>query len=123
MSADGLGSKLQDGIRVLTLASPPANALTTGLRVALMQALAEAARTGTPVVIRGEGPGFSSDLPLDPDHGHPDLADLCRAVAESPVPVVALLHGLVAGPGAELALAARARLADPACRIAFGAWG
>lgn len=119
MSADRLGSELHDGIRVLTLASPPVNALTVELRLALMQALAAATRAGTPVVIRGEGAGFSSDLPLDPDHGHPDLADLCRAVAESPVPVVALLHGLVTGPGAELALAARTRLADPACRIAF----
>lgn len=41
-------------------------------------------------------------------------------IEDSAVPVVAVLQGLVTGPGAELALAARARLADPRrLRLAF----
>ena len=121
MSAHGLKTELRDGIRVLTLTNPPANALTPALRRALMSELAAAPGTCQAIVLQAEGPAFSSDLPLDPDPAPPTLADLCQAVADCPVPVVAVLQGLVTGPAAELALAARARLADPACRIAFAA--
>lgn len=119
MSAIGLKTELRDGIRVLTLANPPGNALTPALRAALLEEITAAATACKAVVIQAEGAGFSSHLPLDPDSAEPSLAALCRAVAECPVPVVAILRGLVTGPGAELALAARARLADPTCRIAF----
>ncbi|WP_137112451.1 enoyl-CoA hydratase-related protein [Rhodobacter sp. SY28-1] len=119
MSANGLKSELRDGIRVLTLANPPGNALTPGLRRALLAELLAAPGSCTAIVLQAEGPTFSSHQPLDPDPATPTLADLCRAVADSPVPVVAVLQGLVTGPGAELVLAARARLAGPTCRIAF----
>ena len=39
MSADGLSVELRDGIRILTLANPPLNDLTPGLRAALLEAL------------------------------------------------------------------------------------
>jgi 3-hydroxyacyl-CoA dehydrogenase len=119
MSAIGLKSELHGDVRVLVLANPPSNALTPALRAALLSEIAEAASHGKAIVIQAEGAAFSSHQPLDPDPDEPSLATLCRAVADCPVPVVAVLRGLVTGPGAELALAARARLADPTCRIAF----
>lgn len=119
MSANGLKTELRDGIRVLTLANPPGNALTPALRQAMLAEIETAPGTCTAIVLQAEGPAFSSHQPLDPDRDAPDLSTLCQAVADSPVPVVAILQGLVTGPGAELALAARARLSDPTCRIAF----
>lgn len=119
MSANGLKTEQRDGIRVLTLANPPGNALTPALRAALVTEIASAVSGCKAIVIQAEGAGFSSHQPLDPDTAEPSVAALCRAVADCPVPVVAVLKGLVTGPGAELALAARARLADPTCRIAF----
>ncbi|MGL4235451.1 enoyl-CoA hydratase-related protein [Tabrizicola sp.] len=119
MSAEGLKVELQDGIRVLTLANPPTNALTSEIRAALLGQIAHPTEDCRGFVLAGEGASFSSHLPLDPDHSDPSLAELCRAVAECPVPVVAVVHGLVTGPGAELALAARARLAASSLRIAF----
>ncbi|WP_333817784.1 enoyl-CoA hydratase-related protein [Tabrizicola sp.] len=117
MSAVGLKVEWRDGILILTLAHPPANELSPGLRAGLIEALATPDAKG--VVIAAEGPNFSAQLPLDPDSGSPSLADLARAVADCPVPVVAVLQGLVTGPAAELVLAARARLAGPGLRIAF----
>lgn len=119
MSAIGLKTELRDGIRVLTLANPPGNALSPVLRKALLAELETAPATCKAIVLQAEGPAFSSHQPLDPDREKPGIAELCRAVADCPIPVVAILQGLVTGPATELALAARARLADPTCRIAF----
>ena len=123
MSADGLKVDLRDGMLVVTLANPPLNEVTPVLRAALLAALANPPDGCRGIVISAEGPHFSGHLPVgSPVAGaavSPTLADLCRAVEDSAVPVVAVLRGMVTGPGAELALAARARLADPSLRLAF----
>ena len=119
MSADGLKADLRDGILILTLANPPLNDLSPDLRAALLQAIEMRDASCRGIVLAAEGPNFAASAPIAPEQGQPDLAQLCRAVADCPVPVVAVLQGLVTGPGAELALAARARLAHPGLRIAF----
>ncbi len=119
MSADGLRVELRDGILILTLANPPLNDLTPGVRAALLQALTAPGEACRGIVLAADGPNFAGNLPIAPDADEPRLGELCRAVAESPMPVVAVLQGLVTGPGAELALAARARLASPGLRLAF----
>ncbi|MBN8630194.1 MAG: enoyl-CoA hydratase/isomerase family protein [Rhodobacterales bacterium] len=119
MSADGPKVELRDGILILTLANPPFNDLGPGLRAGLLQAIAGRDETCRGIVLAAEGPHFAGQLPLSSDDAAPTLGELCLAVAECPVPVVAVLKGLVTGPGAELALAARARLADPGLRLAF----
>lgn len=117
MSAEGLLVDLRDGILVLTLSHPPLNDLTPALQAALLQAIrAQAGCRG--IVLAAEGAHFSGHLPLSRDP-QPLLAELCQAVEDSPAPVVAVLRGFVTGPGAELMLAARARLAEPGTRIAF----
>lgn len=118
MSADGLKVELRDGILVLTLANPPVNELSPPLRQALLHSLRSPGEAKG-IVLAAEGPAFSAHQPIDPDRAAPTLAELCRAVADCPIPVVAVLQGAAIGPGAELALAARARLATPAARIAF----
>jgi len=119
MSAEGLKVERRDGIIILTLAHPPSNALMPGLRTGLLQVISAPEAWCRGIVLAAEGPNFASHLPLQPDAEEPTLADLCRAVADCPVPVVAVLKGLVVGPGAELALAARARLGAPGLKLAF----
>ncbi len=119
MSADGLKVAQHDGILVLTLVLPPQSSLTADLRATLLREVSARPEAYRAVVLHAEGPAFFGQLPIDADRGQPDLATLCRAVAECPVPVVAALQGFVTGPGAELALAARARIADSGCRISF----
>lgn len=117
MVAPGLTVERRGRALVLHLASGPANPLDAALRAALIAAVA------TPdcdrIVLAGAGATFSSAVPLAPDGALPTLAELCAAIEAAPVPVVAALHGLAVGPGAELALAAEARIAAPTTRIAF----
>lgn len=115
----GLVAELRDGLLILTLDLPPSNALRPALRADLLAALRDKVPGCRAVVIAGAGVNFSSAVALEPDMALPALAAVTDAIAGCPVPVVAALHGLVMGPGAELALAASARVASAGCRIAF----
>ena len=117
MGAERLRVERRGGALVLTLATGPSNALSHAVRAALIHELSRADADW--IVLAGAGATFSSGLPIEPDPHVPDLAELCAAVETAPVPVVVSLHGLVMGPGAELALAAGLRLAAPGTRIAF----
>lgn len=120
----GLGEVREDrvgDVLVLVLDHPPLNLLTAEMRRILMARLTQTADLGG-IVICGAGPVFSGGPPagLGDGDGAPDLATLCRAVEECPVPVVVALCGLVTGLGAELALAAHARVADEGASLGFG---
>lgn len=119
MAAAGIKHEMRNGVRVLTLAHPPSNALAVSVRRLLLAAVSNPGDECRAIVLAGQGATFSSALALEPDTATPTLYDLCQAIATAPVPVVAALHGLVMGPGAEVALAAQARIAAPGCRIAF----
>ncbi|MBL9051603.1 MAG: enoyl-CoA hydratase/isomerase family protein [Tabrizicola sp.] len=119
MPADGMTIEARDDVLVLTLANPPGNSLTPGLRLALMKVIRDRVPRASALVLAAEGRNFSSVLPQSSDLARPGLGELCQAVADCPVPVVAVLHGTVMGPGAELALAAQARIAAPDLRLAF----
>ncbi|AZL57465.1 enoyl-CoA hydratase/isomerase family protein [Tabrizicola piscis] len=119
MATGGLLVDFQDRTLILTLANAPSNGLTPALRAALLTELATPFAGCDSVVLAGAGVNFSSLLPMEPDTAQPSLADLCRAVSGASVPVVAAIQGLAMGPGAELALAAHARIGAPGCRIAF----
>ena len=84
------------------------------------------------LVLAGEGRGFCSGGDVDEIIGATlamDTAQLLdfnrmtgqvvRAVRECPFPVIAAVHGVAAGAGAVLALAADFRVADPSARFAF----
>jgi len=121
---DAVQTDLRDnGVLVICLDHPPVNALTPNLRAALMQALGQ---TGDQrvhaVVIAATGRNFSAASgaePLETPPNTPTLAELCRAIEDLPLPVVVALQGAAIGPGAELALAAHARVADHTARIVF----
>ncbi|QCD58795.1 enoyl-CoA hydratase family protein [Streptomyces hawaiiensis] len=127
--------EVADGVATVTLARPEKlNALTFGAYADLRDLLAELSRERSvrALVLAGEGRGFCSGGDVDEIIGATlsmDTAQLLdfnrmtgqvvRAVRECPFPVIASLHGVAAGAGAVLALAADFRVADPTARFAF----
>ncbi|MFF0226427.1 enoyl-CoA hydratase family protein [Streptomyces sp. NPDC004629] len=124
-----------EGVATVTLARPEKlNALTFGAYADLRDLLAELSRERSvrALVLAGEGRGFCSGGDVDEIIGATlalDTAQLLdfnrmtgqvvRAVRECPFPVIAAVHGVAAGAGAVLALAADFRVADPSARFAF----
>ncbi|MEU2157207.1 enoyl-CoA hydratase family protein [Streptomyces sp. NPDC019396] len=125
----------QDGVATVTLDRPEKlNALTFGAYADLRDLLAELSRERSvcALVLGGEGRGFCSGGDVDDIIGATlamDTAQLLdfnrmtgqvvRALRECPFPVIAALHGVAAGAGAVLALAADFRVADPTARFSF----
>ena len=91
------------------------NAFNRSMRAALTDALQTAADDASirAVVLRGEGPGFCAgqdlaDVPDDVDLGallEQEYAPIIRLIRTMPKPVLATVHGVAAGAGANLALA------------------
>jgi enoyl-CoA hydratase/carnithine racemase len=130
------GEDLAPGVRVLTLARPEAyNALDSALTAALHEALVRAAGDGVrALVLHGDGPGFCAGHDLGELRAQQDpaaLEDLFRrcsammmAVAESPVPVIAAVHGVASAAGCQLVASCdlavaseRARFVTPGVNI------
>ncbi|MFI9201817.1 enoyl-CoA hydratase family protein [Streptomyces sp. NPDC053048] len=126
---------LDDGVATVTLARPDRlNALTFGAYADLRDLLPELARDGSvrALVLGGEGRSFCSGGDVDEIIGATLAMDtgrlldfnrmtgqVVRAVRECPFPVIAAVHGVAAGAGAVLALAADFRVADATARFAF----
>jgi enoyl-CoA hydratase/carnithine racemase len=126
---------VSEGIGTVTLDRPgKLNALTFEAYADLRDLLAELPhRADTQVlVIRGSGRAFCSGgdvneiigatLAMSPD----DLlaftrmsGEVIREMRDCPVPIIAAVHGMAAGAGAVIALAADFRVCTPAARFAF----
>ena len=111
---------------VLVLAQPPVNALSAGLRLALMQALQTALADPQiiAVVLRGTGKGFSAGADIaEFGKSNPDqspaigLGALCQMIENAAKPVIAALHGMALGGGLELALSAHYRVAEASASL------
>ncbi len=108
---------VEGGIATVTLNRPDKlNALTRGMREALLGALDRAASDARVVVLTGMGRGFCAGQDLG-DVGRFEDLDLGAVLREEyepllaritgcPVPVIAAVNGVAAGAGANLALAA-----------------
>lgn len=112
----------REGVRIVRLDRPVANALTPDLRADLVQALRDAVADPEcrAVVIGAVGPGFSSGVDLtehDAPPVPPSVADLCHEIEVCTKPVVVAVHGGVLGAGVALALAAHACVARADARI------
>ncbi|WP_424211308.1 enoyl-CoA hydratase family protein [Streptomyces sp. BI20] len=128
-------TRTEDEVVTVTLARPERlNALTFGGYADLRDLLAELSRERTTraLVLAGEGRGFCSGGDVEEIIGATLALDtaalldfnrmtgqVVRALRECPFPVIAALHGVAAGAGAVLALAADFRIADPTARFAF----
>ncbi|GAB2524426.1 enoyl-CoA hydratase family protein [Nocardiopsis aegyptia] len=124
-----------DGVATVTLDRPDKlNALTFEAYADLRDLLLELPHRGDTrvLVLRGSGRGFCSGgdvdeiigatLRMDPD----DLlaftrmtGEVVKAMRECPVPVIAGVHGIAAGAGSVLALAADFRVVARSARFAF----
>lgn len=111
---------LRDGIAVITLDRAPVNALSAPLRQGLMHALDMARSSARAAVIRAKGPVFSAGgdiTEFDADPIPPALPEVCAAIEDMPIPVVAAVRGAALGGGCELALAAHYRVAGREARF------
>ncbi|PSL00279.1 enoyl-CoA hydratase/carnithine racemase [Murinocardiopsis flavida] len=124
-----------DGVATVTFARPDKlNALTFGAYADLRDLLAELPHRGDTrvLVLRGQGRGFCSGGDVDEIIGatlamEPDdllaftrmTGEVVKAMRECPVPIIAAVHGIAAGAGSVLALAADFRILARSARFAF----
>ncbi len=124
-----------DGVATVTLDRPDKlNALTFEAYADLRDLLAELPQRGDArvLVVRGNGRAFCSGGDVNEIIGAtlamaPDellaftrmTGEVIRLMRECPVPIIAAVHGMAAGAGAVIALAADFRVCTPAARFAF----
>jgi enoyl-CoA hydratase/carnithine racemase len=124
-----------DGVATVVLDRPDKlNALTFEAYADLRDLLAELPHRGDTrvLVVRGNGRAFCSGGDVHEIIGatlsmRPDellaftrmTGDVIQRMRECPVPIIAAVHGMAAGAGAVIALAADFRVCTPAARFAF----
>ena len=129
------GFSVTDGVGTLTLDRPDKlNALTFEAYADLRDLLAELPQRGDArvLVVRGSGRAFCSGGDVNEIIGvtlsmaPAELlaftrmtGEVIRGMRECPVPIIAAVHGIAAGAGAVIALAADFRVCTPAARFAF----
>ena len=117
MQYQTITSTMSGDVAILTLNRPDVmNALTSQLRIELLDALQRATQTARAVVLTGAGRAFCSgqDLGDATSLGAVDMERLLRdeyepllnAIYTCPIPTIAALNGAAVGAGANLALAA-----------------
>ncbi|MAN79532.1 MAG: 3-hydroxyacyl-CoA dehydrogenase [Rhodospirillaceae bacterium] len=115
---------IKERIAVVTIDSPPVNALGHAVRSGVMAALdkAEADDAVDAVVIRGAGRCFSGGADIrefGTPPAEPTLRQVCARVEDFPKIVVAALHSTAFGGGLELPLSCHYRVADASAQIAL----
>ena len=117
MQYQTITSTISGDVAILTLNRPDVmNALTSQLRIELLDALQHATQTARAIVLTGAGRAFCSgqDLGDATSLGAVDMERLLRdeyepllnAIYTCPIPTIAALNGAAVGAGANLALAA-----------------
>ena len=113
----------RDGeIAVLTMNSPPVNALGLALRSGVVEAIraVDSDPAVKAIVLMGAGRGFSGGADItefSKPPQSPSLHDMLDAIEQSGKPVIAALHGSTLGGGFETALACHYRVAVPSAKV------
>ncbi|SFR89033.1 3-hydroxyacyl-CoA dehydrogenase NAD-binding domain-containing protein [Sphingomonas jatrophae] len=111
-----------DQVAVVTVASPPVNALSAAVRTGVAEAMAMAYADAEvqAIVLICEGRTFFAGADIT-EFGkpvvEPSLRQLQVIVEDAPKPVVAAIHGTALGGGLELALVAHYRVAVPSAKL------
>ena len=114
----------KDGeIAVITLNSPPVNALSANVRDGLFDGFrqAKADPAVKAIVLICDGRTFIAGADISEFGGQmkgASLFDVQKEIEDSPKPVVAAIHGTALGGGLEVALCAHYRVAVPSANAA-----
>ena len=113
---------VEDGIAVLTVDSPPVNALSAAVRDGIAQGIREASAdpAAKAIVLFCAGRTFIAGADISefgmPRVGTP-LIEMITIIESAPKPVVAAIHGTALGGGLETALGAHYRVAVPSAKV------
>ena len=119
--ASPVSYRLEGIIGIITVDSPPVNALSHAVREGIFDAISEAqGDSSEAIVISCDGRTFFAGADItefDKPLKDPGLPDLVKAIEASSKPVVAAMHGTALGGGFEMALAAHYRCAMPFAKV------
>ncbi|MCZ0954764.1 MAG: 3-hydroxyacyl-CoA dehydrogenase NAD-binding domain-containing protein [Rhodospirillaceae bacterium] len=113
----------RDNLAIVTIDSPPVNALSQAVRAGIVSTLDEAEGSGAEaVVLHCAGRTFVAGADIR-EFGKPPkppwLPEVIARIEACGRPVVAALHGTTLGGGLELALGCHYRIAVPTARVGF----
>ena len=120
-----VGVEFKNHIAWVVVDNPPVNATSTAVRAGLQSAITRIAAGGVDVqaaVLLCAGRSFiaGGDMSeFDAPPAKPDLPDIVLMLEDSPVPVLAAMHGNVFGGGLELAMGCAWRIAVKGTRFAL----
>ena len=113
--------EIKGEVAVITLNSPPVNALSANVREGLNNGVSAAIEDGSvkSIVIICEGRTFIAGADIT-EFGQapkgPSLYDVQDMIENSPKPVIAAIHGTALGGGLEVALTCHYRIAVPSAK-------
>ena len=115
---------IEDGIAVITIDSPPVNAISAAIRSGLLSITRSLAmnREARAVVLVCAGRTFMAGADISEFAGAmapPELRNVLTEFESLPQPIVVALHGTALGGGVEVALAGHYRIADRGAKLGF----
>ncbi|HMA10585.1 MAG TPA: 3-hydroxyacyl-CoA dehydrogenase NAD-binding domain-containing protein, partial [Steroidobacteraceae bacterium] len=115
---------IEDGIAVITVDSPPVNAISAAIRRGLLAITRDLAtnRDARAVVLVCAGRTFMAGADISEFGGvmaPPELRNVLTEFESLPQPIVVALHGTALGGGVEVALAGHYRIADKGAKVGF----